>query len=212
MDPYDVTYLGTASGQLADAFAAMWRQAPANESPIQNDFIWASAQGSTPIPDPVDYILGHLMIQSAAVYTSLKGLAYLFQEPYLAVPAEVITRSLVETALSASWVLQGVDSAERIARGLAVAKDDAKEERNLAAALRDPRPSSQSLMVAAETAAAAYRSAAVGTFDALRLPHVSTPSATSLFRTSFAGRLPDGIGRARFPGNVGGGTWAAVGP
>jgi hypothetical protein len=198
MDPYDVTHLGTASAQLSEAFAAMWRQSPADESPIRDDFTWASARGLTPIPNPVDYILGHLKIRSAAVHASLQGLASLFREPYFAVPAEVVTRSLVETALSAVWVLQGIDSPERMARGLAVALDDAKEERHLADALKDPRPGSQNLMAAAAKAAADYRSAAVRTRDALKLPHVSKPSATALFRTAFAGGPLDGIGEHAF--------------
>lgn len=198
MDPYDVTHLGRANTQLAEAFAALWRQSPKDESPIRDDFAWVAARGSTPIPDPVDHVLGHLMIRSAGVHVSLQGLAELFREPYLAVPAEVVTRSLVETALAAAWVLQGVDSADRMARGLAVAKDDAKEEQNLAGALNDPRPGSQGLMAAAEEAAAEYRSAVVGTIEALRLPSMVKPSATSLFGTSFEGRLPDGIGERAF--------------
>lgn len=190
-DPFDVQPLAAATVALAAAVAAAVAAPPAAGSGWTSDVAAEAGLPRSAIPEPVAFLQRQLRVRVAAVAGHLSGLGKLFAKPYTPEPADVVTRALLETALSAAWVVAGEGLEQRLARGLTLAQHDAGEEHKLADALRDPRPASRAVMHAAARAARSYREDLTDCVRNLELPTVKKPSATAFVRDGLAERLPD---------------------
>lgn len=194
---FDVRPMAHGADVLADAYRQLWRQKVSASCTFGSDLAWEKRLPATVISSPFTLSFRHLRARSAAVHSHLVGLSALGKGEYSPVAANVVVRTLTETALVGKWVLAGEDPTTRIVRVLSVGLDDASQELTLLGAFADPRESSKAFIEQVTSQTQADKAAIQQTLSRLGLESVRRPSATSLFKTDLHS-LPAGIGEMMF--------------
>jgi hypothetical protein len=191
--PAQLDEMAEALREVRSAYLKLFERGiePDGDCPFASEWRTRAQFRTDSLPDPLQTVMEGVVARAASLPIFLDALIRMFRQVFPSVGASVLARSLVETSLRLSWVLEPRTLVERIQRGLAELRHDLGEEVKFHDEVRDPRPGRMEHVQAQRNRAVENKRTVRNAVQELGWDLPLRQSATNLFRHGLQGHLPE---------------------